>query len=258
MLLRVAVVISFMLYASWSDIKTREVSNKVWAVLGPVGLALTLIQMFLTGSYLMLDDFALAFLITTGLAIGLFYLGFFGGADAKALICLSVSLPFIPNEFFSPFFSLIPFLPISVFFNAILTSISVALYALLRNVFWVASGKPLFEGLKSEPLSKKLASLFTGYKVKVADLDKIYLYPIEKIEETPEDGITRKFQVFVQAEAEREAAVNKIEEFSKRGLVKEVWVTPALPFLVFITVGLFASLLFGDIIFCFLSLIWKI
>lgn len=251
---------SFMLYASWSDIKTREVSNKVWAVLGPVGLALTLIQIFLTGSYSMLDDFALAFLITTGLAIGLFYLGFFGGADAKALICLSVSLPYIPNEFFSPLSSLIceRILPISALFNAILTSVFMVLYALLRNVFWAASGKPLFEGLKSEPLSKKLASLFTGYKVKVSNLNKIYLYPIEKIEETPEDGITRKFQVFVQAEADREDAVNKIEEFSKRGLVKEVWVTPALPFLVFITVGLFASLLFGDIIFWLLSLIWKI
>lgn len=247
-----------MLYASWSDIKTREVSNKVWAVLGPLGLALTLTQIVLTSSYSMLNDFALAFLITSGLAIGLFYLGFFGGADAKALICLSLSLPYVPNEFFSPLFRLISFIPISAFFNAILTSIFVAPYTLLRNVFWAASGKPLFEDLKSEPLSKKLASLFTGYKVKVSDLDKIYLYPIEKIEETSEDGITRKLQVFVQAETDREAAVNKIKELSKRGLVKEVWVTPALPFLVFITVGLFASLLFGDIIFWVLSLIWKI
>lgn len=259
MVFQVIVVFSFLLYASWSDIKSREVSNKVWALLGPIGLALSLIHIHLTKSYSMLDNLGLSFLITTVMAIALFYLGFFGGADAKALICLSLSLPYYPNNAFTPFFVLIPFLPVSVFINAVFSSVLVAFYALLRNMVWVGSGKSLFEGLESEPLSKKFMSLITGYKVKASDLEnKSYLYPTEKIEETQEGEIKRSFQVFVSAEADREASVKKIMDFSKKGLVNEVWATPGLPFLVFITVGLVVTLLFGDLVFWLIFSIWKL
>jgi preflagellin peptidase FlaK len=256
--LQITVVLSFMVYASWSDIKTREVSNKVWAFLGPVGLAFTLINIHFSGSYSKLNDLALSFMITTGIAVALFYLGFFGGADAKALICLSLALPYNPTDGFTPVFSFIPF-PLSVFANAILSSILIAFYALLRNVLWVASGKSLFEGLESESLAKKFMSLITGYKVKVSDLkEKFYLYPIEKIEQTQEGKVTKKLQVLVHAEADREADVAKIAELSRSGLVSEVWATPGLPFLFFITVGLILTLLFGDVIFWLISLLCKI
>jgi len=256
--IQITVVLSFMLYASWSDIKTREVSNKVWAFLGPIGLAITLANIHLTGSYSKLNDLALSFLITTVLAIALFYLGFFGGADAKALICLSLALPYPPTEVFTPAFSFIPLLPLSVFANAILSSVLIAFYALLRNVLWFASGKSLFEGLESESVTKKFMSLITGYKVKVSDLkEKVYLYPVEKIEQTQEGKITKKLQVFIQAEADREADVAKIDDFSRSGLVREVWATPGLPFLLFITFGLIITLLFGDVIFWLISLFWK-
>jgi len=261
MVFRVIVVFSFLLYASWSDIKSREVSNKVWAFLGPIGLILTLLDIYLTKSYLRLNDLGLSFFIATILAVALFYLGFFGGADAKALICLSLSLPYYSYDTLTPFFVLIPFLPVSVsvFINAVLSSVLVAFYALLRNIVWVGSGKSLFEGLESEPLSKKFMSLITGYKVKVSDLEnKFYLYPTEKIEETQEGEIKRSFQIFVSAEADREANVTRIMGFSRKGLLNEVWATPGLPFLVFITIGLVVTLFFGDLIFWLIFSIWKL
>jgi len=259
MVFRVIVVFFFLLYASWSDIKSREVSNKVWALFGPIGLTLTLLHIHLTKSYLRLGDLGLSFLIATILAVALFYLGFFGGADAKALICLSMSLPYYPNEVFNSVFDFIPFLPVSVFINAVLSSVLVAFYALLRNIVWAGSGKSLFEGLESEPLSKKFMSLITGYKVKASDLEnKFYLYPTEKIEETQEGEIKRSFQVFVSAEADREANVTKIMEFSRKGLLNDVWATPGLPFLVFITIGLVVTLFFGDLIFWLIFSIWKL
>ncbi len=257
--LQIIVVLSFMLYASWSDIKTREVSNKVWALLGPLGLALTLANIHLSGFYSKLNDLALSFLITTGIAVALFYLGFFGGADAKALICLSLALPYNPIEGFTPVFNFIPILPLSVFINAIFSSVLIAFYALLRNIVWFASGKSLFEGLESESVTRKFMSLITGYKVKVSDLkEKFYLYPIEKIERNQEGKITKKLQVLIQAESDREADVAKIAEFSRSGLVSEVWATPGLPFLFFITVGLILTLLIGDVVFWLISLLWKI
>ena len=249
-LLQVTVVLSFMLYASWSDIKTREVSNKVWAFLGPIGLALTLANIYLTGYYSKLNVLALSFSVTTALAVALFYLGFFGGADAKALICLSLALPYVPTEVFKSALVFIPLLPLSVFTNAILSSVLVIFYVLIRNFVRFASGKSLFEGLESEPITKKFVSLLTGYKVSVSDLKKkFYLYPMEKIEQTQEGKITKKLQVLVQAETDRESDIAKIDEFSRSGLVSEVWATPGLPFLLFITIGLILTLTLGDVIF---------
>jgi preflagellin peptidase FlaK len=91
-----------MVYASWSDWKKREVSNKVWAVLAPLALLLTSIQYVLFDGDLLL--YVLSFAVTSGLAIVLFYAGAFGGADAKALICLSLALPQYPASL-SPVFS---------------------------------------------------------------------------------------------------------------------------------------------------------
>ncbi|MBE0511894.1 hypothetical protein IBX38_02455, partial [Candidatus Bathyarchaeota archaeon] len=44
---RVAVCLAFLTYASWSDYRTREVSNMVWAILAPSALALTAFQFFM-------------------------------------------------------------------------------------------------------------------------------------------------------------------------------------------------------------------
>jgi len=41
---RIAISLLFLGYASWSDIKTREVDNKVWLLYAPLGLMLTLFE----------------------------------------------------------------------------------------------------------------------------------------------------------------------------------------------------------------------
>ena len=35
----IAVSLAVLFYASWSDYKTREVSNRVWAIYAPIALA---------------------------------------------------------------------------------------------------------------------------------------------------------------------------------------------------------------------------
>ena len=40
------VTAAFLIYASWSDYKTREVSNRVWAIYAPIALALSLSGVF--------------------------------------------------------------------------------------------------------------------------------------------------------------------------------------------------------------------
>jgi len=113
----------FLLYASWSDYKTREVSNNVWVLFAPPAFALTFVELFLF-DFSALPLFGLCFGLTAAFAIILFYAGGFGGADAKALMCLALALPFYPRELFSPFSGEVSpfmdkFFPLTVFSNAV-------------------------------------------------------------------------------------------------------------------------------------------
>jgi preflagellin peptidase FlaK len=91
--------LAILTYSSWSDYKTREVSNRVWAIYAPIALALSLTQIGLYEPS-QLPFYALSFGVTAGLALLLFYAGGFGGADSKALMCIALSLPLLP--LFSP------------------------------------------------------------------------------------------------------------------------------------------------------------
>jgi len=253
---RVAVCLAFLVYASWSDYKTREVSNMVWAVLAPSAFALTALQ-FLFFAPELLYTYVLSFIITSALSIALFYAGAFGGADAKALICLSLALPSYPTYLLErPRNIVSPIFPVIVFTNAILLAALTVVYAVLRNLAWKSRNeKELFEGLEKESIGRKILTLLCGYKVKIAQLQTVeHLYPLEDVYVTETGESRRKLLVFPKDE-EREAIVARILEAASEGkLEKEVWVTPGLPMLIFITVGLIVALTFGDIIWAIFGL----
>src|SRR4030066_2233184 len=96
--------LGFLLYASWSDYKTREVSNRVWAIYAPIALSLSLAGLLLFEPS-QLPFYGLSFGVTAGLALILFYAGGFGGADSKALMCIALALPFAPIALFTPIFA---------------------------------------------------------------------------------------------------------------------------------------------------------
>ncbi len=87
-LIQIAFSASFLGYAAYKDHKASEVSNNVWLIYFPVASLLTALLPF-TLIYL-----ALIFSMTV-FSVFLFYFGDngFGGADAKALICLTVAFP---------------------------------------------------------------------------------------------------------------------------------------------------------------------
>jgi preflagellin peptidase FlaK len=247
---RVILCLSLLIYASWSDWKSREVSNKVWAVLAPSAFTLTIIQ-FLVFAPESLYNYALSFIITSVLAIAIFYAGAFGGADAKALICLSLALPSYPNYLLQQPQNIVsPIFPIVVFTNAILLAASSVLYAVLRNLLWKSRNKRgLFEGLEKEPIGRKILTLLCGYKVKVTQLETVeHLYPLEDIYVT-ETGESRRRLLLFPKDEEREGIVERILKDTNEGKFgNEVWATPGLPMLIFITAGLIVALTFGDII----------
>ncbi len=254
--LQVFVSLAFLLYASWSDLKTREVSNMVWAFFAPLGLALTLTQLFFfeTDPYGTLYRLGISVGITSALAVALFYAGAYGGADAKAFICLSLTLPFYPTNFIN-LASDSPIFPLSVFSNAVIIAALSVVYVLLRNVFWrQRTGKRFFEGFKEESKGRKLLTLLSGYKIHVDKLEESeFLYLLEDIQVSETGETKRKLLVFPKDE-EREGIVQRVVAAAKEGKnIDWVWATPGLPMLVFITIGLITALILGDFVWIILS-----
>jgi preflagellin peptidase FlaK len=262
---RISLCFGFLFYASWSDYKTREVSNTVWTLFAPVAFTLTVLEIYsarVLYEHSQLPLYGMCFGLTAALAMILFYSGGFGGADAKALMCLALAVPFYPENFFTPLSGTISpisktFLPISVFSNSVLLAAATAVYIFFRNIFGrKRMGKGLFEGHESEALGRKVLVLMTSYKVSVDKLkEKWHLYPMEDIVQNDENALRRKL-VVVPRDENRNAIVERLAKAVNAGEIENsVWATPGLPMLIFITAGLIIALFFGDIVWICIKLL---
>jgi len=254
----VAVSLGFLVYASWSDYKTREVSDRVWVIYAPAALALTLIELLLFASS-QLWLFGISVGVTIGLALLLFFTGQFGGADSKAFMCIAVALPFFPTALvaqpilphgISPISELV--FPLTILTNSILLSASSALILLLYNIGGrIVTRQPLFEGtLTKEPAWKKLLVLMTAQKLLISTLKaKWHKFPLEDIEEEG-DLTKRKLFVYPHVEENENAPiVERLAKASENGKIGDkVWASPGLPLLIFVTVGLIITIVLGDVV----------
>jgi preflagellin peptidase FlaK len=260
---KVTLSLAFLLYASWSDYKTREVSNRVWAFYAPIALFLSLAELLLYEPS-KLPLFGLSFGLTAVIAFILFYSGGFGGADSKALMCIGLALPFSTEALFHPILAseVSPLaqniFPLTIFSNSVLFAAASGLYMLLRNLIQRATtGKKLFEGsLSTESIGKKMLALITGYKVSVAKLkEKWHVYPMEDLDDVGEDPPKRRLVVVPRDEG-RSEIVERLSNGVDAGKISDyVWATPGLPMLIFVTIGLIVALLFGDLVWLFVSFI---
>ncbi len=250
--LRVFISFLFLAISSWYDFKTREVPNMVWLFYAPIGLVMTLLQLYL--GYLARENMSsiiwlLSFAVTSGISLALFYISFFGGADAKALICLSIALPVYPSlvrryaEWVTPFF------PLAVLSNAVLSSSLLVLgIASLNLLRLVQAGGKMFEGLESEPLWSKILAFAIGFKVDPDKLTKgCYYIPLEYFSRGKDGEIIRHLKISPRLEDEDSEKVENWIDLT-RELNGKVWATPGLPFLLFVMVGFVAALLVGDFV----------
>ena len=252
---RIAVSLIFLGYASWSDIKTREVSNKVWLLYAPLGLILTLFEGLLYEDYDYWLSAGISIALTFTLAVSLFYLGAFGGADAKAFMCLALAFPTRPGAIWNiQIVSLYKLFPVIVFTNSMLLAALSIFYMLLRNFLWkLRKGRKLFEGLEKEPFWKKILIILCGYKTSIEKLkEKDFYFPLEDVEEN-KDGVKRFIVVF-SGDEERSRILARLEGYIKKGIVdRHIWASPGLPMLVFITLGFIVALFFGDLVWLLVS-----
>lgn len=219
-----------LLYTSYLDMKKREVEDKVWVAFGVFAALLQAYEVLYNGSSLAALGISLALAAVVGL--GLFFLGFYGGADGKALIVLAA---FVPQ--FTGRVHLYSIAPLIVLTNGVLISILLPAGLLILNVSRLLRNQPIFDGF-SEPLHRKILACLLGFK---------------------QTGRPRSFQ-FVM-ERKEEADQGKRFDFSlmhddfetKTG----TWVTPGIPLLVFFTAGYFVMLAYGDLVIGLIQFIAK-
>ena len=239
-------------YASWSDWKTREVTNYAWIIFAPVGLALTLLEIYLSGNIMLLYLLAISIMIIAGITIPVFYLGLFGGADVKALLCLALTFPW-PLKIFQPLLSFTQIFPFSfsIFTNSLILSLLLVPIILLKNFFFKIMGGSLFDGFEEEKIRKKFFALLLGFKVKKEIIAKRpYMFMILEEKQVTRDRETRrKLNLSIKP-------IHWQNTINVEDLPENVWVTPTIPMIVFIELGLIVSIFLGDILFWILTKIF--
>ncbi len=231
--LRLILLLGTLLYGSYYDWKSREVSDSVWIFPSIAGMSLQVYEIIFL--YHMVDLYLTAFSIglTTAAALAFYKLGFFGGADAKALIAASLILPT-----YSTRSSLHPFASLTVLTNGVILTVFLPLAYALRNLGSTASGSRVFRGFESEPLWKKTLVCFLGYRVKQAKPGN-FMFSLEK-----EVNGRKVFLI----------SLLKDDEFASG---EDIWVTPGIPLLLFFTAGFILMVLQGDIIALLLNFLLR-
>ncbi|KAA0014892.1 MAG: hypothetical protein FE041_01375 [Thermoplasmata archaeon] len=209
-------------YASYTDCKYREASNKLWIIMACIGIPLL---------FFYSDSLTVALSIIISFLLGfILYLFGMGGADTKAIWAIAILSPLSPQNFFPlaefpvgnfPAF-LINIFPLTVLVNSLLLILPLPLIFFFYNLWKKHIEFPY---------------CFFGYKIKGYEAEKKFVWAMEK---NGKKSITPKKDV----------------DFSRYGN-REIWVTPKLPFLLFICVGYISSFIFGSYFFALLSFLFS-
>jgi len=226
-IVKISLAIPFLLYACKIDLEERRVPNKVWKYMLILFLPIVFIEYIVVKFNLIFA--ALQFLLIFSLSYLLYQSGMWGGADAKALIVLSASFPVFPEISALPLlnkgFGILAFSTLS---NSVIFSPAVVIYVFLKNLkSGLKNGNPIY--------------YFTGYQV---DADKIPRF--HNLLEFIDKGKIIRVKKGIEPD---EKMLMGLKKAKKAGRIDKVWVTPGLPFLVFITAGFLISAIIGDILF---------
>lgn len=203
--------------ATTIDIWKREINDILWIVFGAISVVLIFFEPNMTASLINIG----ISLIVAPIALLIWRIGIFGGADALGLIVLAALAPQLS-------LSGNTVTPLTTLTNAAIISVAPILLNLVRNLIAISKHKNIFEGFEETRL-KKISAMFLGYRSK----NPKYSFTIEKVE-----GNHKKID-FSFHHAENTQFCDK----------PDTWVTPGIPYILYITAGFVVQLLFGDIIF---------
>jgi preflagellin peptidase FlaK len=158
-----------------------------------------------------------------------------GGADAKALMALSLLFPIYPLLGPFPVFGPGPWLAQMAFPFSLL----VLLYAGLLSL--IVPLALLILNLKRG--DRQFPAMFVGYRMDIGEVEKKHVWPLDRVE----DGVV----VARSAAIPDDDVAPQLEALRAAGATR-IWVTPKIPFLVPMTFGVLLAALLGNFIFAFI------
>lgn len=231
-LIRISIAAIMLAISSFLDYRYRSISDLLWIFFG---IVIVIIYFFDFPDY----NNGILYLISIGLAagisFGIYRCGLFGGADVLALVTLSAILPTYGSNqegiLAQKITIFVPFVPLIILTNAAILSTSQVLFNMARNfVYFIKYRGKLFEGFKGEPIERKILAIIVGYKSK-GKANNRFGFAIER------NSNGRKQFDFGLQPAET-------AEFESRD---DVWVTPGLPFIIYLFGGFITMIFVGDL-----------
>jgi preflagellin peptidase FlaK len=219
---RILIALAMLISATIIDIRKREISDLLWIVFGVISGVLLFFEPDIAEA-----AFSVGFsLIVAPLVLILWRFGLFGGADALGLIVLSALAPMatLSESAISPF---------TILVNSALISISPMIINFIRNSVLILRNEDIFYDF-DETKSKKFFAMLLGYRSK----NPKYSFSLER-----KVGKKKKFNIALHHSDTAEYCTTP-----------DTWVTPGLPFMIFILGGFIIQLLFGDVTLSLLGL----
>ncbi len=213
---RILLALVMLSSATIIDIRKREISDLMWIIFGAISVVLLFFEPDLIEA-----TFGVGFsLIVAPLVLVLWRFGLFGGADALGLIVLSALAPMatLSGSAVSPF---------TILVNSALLSISPMIINFIRNSILILRNNDIFHDFE-ETKSKKIFAMFLGYRSK----NPKYSFSLET-----QVGNKKRLNIALHHSDTAEYCTTP-----------DTWVTPGLPFMIFILGGFVLQLLFGDVI----------
>ncbi len=214
--IRILLALVMLSAATIIDIRKREISDLMWIIFGIIAVILVFFEPNLVEAAL-----GIGFsLIVAPLVLILWRFGLFGGADALGLIVLSALAPMatLSDSAISPF---------TILVNSALLSITPMIFNFIRNSVLILSSVDIFQDF-DEPKSKKIFAMFLGYRSK----NPKYSFSLERTV-----GKKKRLNIALHHSDSAEYCTTP-----------DTWVTPGLPFMIFILGGFIVQILFGDVI----------
>jgi Type IV leader peptidase family. len=147
--------------ASFMDLVRREVDDWVWLLLASVTGPLTLFRtlLYFDTGYPLLVLISIAF--SSSVAYLFYRFELYGGADAKAIVALSLAYPVNLHGR-----AVHPIAPIGVLLNALILSLIIPVALFMFNAYRVlVRREDILSDLAGAPLRVRLAALFLGTRV---------------------------------------------------------------------------------------------
>jgi preflagellin peptidase FlaK len=161
-----------------------------------------------------------------------------GGADAKALMGIMILFPIYPIietiTLNTSFFSMVTDFPVTGFifpfaFTTLMNGALIMMFFIIGLLFYNISKHQL-----------KFPHALLGYKLPIKQIPNKFVWPMERILNGK-----RKLMVMPDKDLNITAELNKFQ----KAKINAIWVTPKIPFIIPIIIGLILTIFFGNILF---------